>query len=179
MTKQKKVSYVNVYKKLAKEKKEAQAKKRETVVAECGAAKQTFKVEVDNKKPRITKVNKTPKVSKERGFKRDVKKLHSVWDFIKTQNLILKVFSCYTIKDGKKVNLNIFSRYVKFLHKENKFWLINCNFIFDPSKVLPKNEIIGAHIYSDGNMQFTTKTNMYITCEPYYGKKVKKDGENR
>jgi hypothetical protein len=82
------------------------------------------------------------------------------------------------MKDGKKINLTNYNKYMKFLYKDNKFWLINCNYILDLTKVLPKNEIIGAHIYQDGNMQFTTKTKMFLTCEPYYGKKVERNGEN-
>lgn len=169
MAKEKKVSYVNVYKKLAKEKKEALAKKQEKVVAECGNKKEVYTVPTE-------KVSYTPE-RKEKGFKRDLKKLHQVWDFIKTNNLILKVFSNYVYTNGKKNEKPIYNRYVKFLHKDGKFWLINCNYIFDPVRVTPKNEIIGAHIYPDGNMQFTTRTKMFVTCEPYYGKKVNKDGK--
>lgn len=170
MAKQNKISFVNIYKKLAKQKREAQAQKQQVVTAECGGKKEVYVMPVEHKD--------TPE-RKEKGFKRDLKKLHSVWDYIKTNNLILKAFSCHILKDGKKITKPVHTRYLKFLHKENKFWLINANFIFDPSRVLPKNEIVGAHIYRDGNMQFTTKTCVYITCEPYYGKKVKKDGEDK
>ena len=192
MAKQQKVNFVSVYKKLAKEKK---AKKTQEVIQiACGGNTETIVLKpsetsdsVSNKEY-IAKNEYKPLSSfnmnttkKEKVFKRDVKKLHNVWNYVKTHNLILKAFSCYSIINGKKVENPHFPKYVKFLKIENKFWIINANYKFDITKVLPKSEVIGAHIYKDGNMQFTTKFHMYITCEPYYGKakcdKVEKDAE--
>lgn len=193
MAKQNKVSYVSVYKKLAKEKK---AKKEQKLIQiSCGgnvttvALPNTTKETVSSKKEYIAKSEYKPLSSfhvnkvkqKEKVFKRDLKKLHSVWDYVKTHNLILKAFSCYSVYNGKKVENPHFPKYIKFLKIEDRFWVINANYKFDITKALPKNEVIGAHIYKDGNMQFTTKFNMFIICEPYYGKakynKVEKDGE--
>lgn len=189
MAKQKKNSFVSTYKKLAKEKRakrEAQLK-QDVLTVECGGNKENIIFPtLPLEEPRVyaskqpTKVLEEKPRTKVRAFRRDLKKLHSVWDFVKSNNLILKTFDIYTIRDGKKVPVEYHTRYVKFLRQCDRFWLINVNYKFDITKMFPKNEIIGAHIYQDGNMQFTTKTNLFITCEPYFGKKttleVKKDG---
>lgn len=195
MAKQQKVSYVSIYKKLAKEKK---AKKTQEVIQiSCGGNTETIVLKPSESEETVSNKeyvakneykplssfykNKKVKKGKTKVFKRDIKKLHNVWNYVKTHNLILKAFSCYSLINGKKVENPHFPRYVKFLKIEDKFWIINANYKFDITKILPKNEVIGAHIYQDGNMQFTTRFHMYITCEPYYGKasynKVEKDAE--